>query len=301
MIYCYPDLGGRDFIFARMAGPGLGNMLFPWARAVLSTKRNGFKLIEPTWPQLKLGPLLRRERDARHYGDLFESSYGSVQGMARIKVLLKHRRVVEADLERAKDGDVVMFSGMTGYFEPILHDYEIVRDELYRISREQQRAGLLSNHSDSICVHVRCGDFSIGASKELIAAGRTNVRIPIDWYCDVVTGLREVLGSSTRIQVFSDGSDEELAPLLSLRDCTRVSFGSALADLLALSKGKFLVASGSTFSMWASYLGRMPVFWYPGQRRQRLYSAEYMEPEVGTLSDSVKAVNLALKMSASAE
>jgi hypothetical protein len=32
-----------------------------------------------------------------------------------------------------------------------------------------------------------------------------------------------------------------------------------------------LIASGSTFSMWASYLGRMPVIWYKGQLRQRLY------------------------------
>ena len=44
-----------------------------------------------------------------------------------------------------------------------------------------------------------------------------------------------------------------------------------MADLLALSRSELLIASGSTFSMWASYLGRMPVIWYPGRLKQKLY------------------------------
>ena len=42
--------------------------------------------------------------------------------------------------------------------------------------------------------------------------------------------------------------------------------------MIALSRAPVLVASASTFSMWASHLGRMPVVWFPGQLRQPLYS-----------------------------
>ena len=35
--------------------------------------------------------------------------------------------------------------------------------------------------------------------------------------------------------------------------------GSAISDLLALSRSKFLIGTGSsTFSAWAAYLGQMP-------------------------------------------
>ena len=30
------------------------------------------------------------------------------------------------------------------------------------------------------------------------------------------------------------------------------------------------MSSGSTFSMWASFLGQMPTIWFPGQMREDL-------------------------------
>jgi hypothetical protein len=295
MKYCYPDLGGKDLFFARVAGPGLGNMLFPWARATVAAQKRGYMLIEPTWPQIKIGPFIRGERDGRSYSGLFTAAENSLHGVMRLKTLLTHRRVPESAIEKANHGDVVVFSGMADYFKSILAEHGIVMAGLRTIADEEQREGLGWNFSSSVCVHVRLGDFASGVSDLTIASGKTNVRIPLEWYRDVVEGIRAVRGRGIRVFLFSDGDDKELAPLLELDGCTRLSFGSALADLLALSRSELLVASGSTFSMWASYLGRMPVFWYPGQRRQRLYSEEHNEPEVKTQFESMQATKAIMK------
>src|SRR5208337_4075978 len=48
-VYVYPQLHGVDLVFLRIGGVGLGNLLFPFARAVIFAKRYGFRLIAPTW------------------------------------------------------------------------------------------------------------------------------------------------------------------------------------------------------------------------------------------------------------
>ena len=51
--------------------------------------------------------------------------------------------------------------------------------------------------------------------------------------------------------------------------------------MLALSQSQILIASASTFSKWASYLGRMPTVWYPGVHRHALFSnKEIFEGEI---------------------
>ena len=70
----------------------------------------------------------------------------------------------------------------------------------------------------------------------------------------------------------SDGSPEELQDLLRLDNCELVPPRSAIADILLLSRAEVLLASGySTFSMWGSFLGRMPTLYAPGKMQQRLF------------------------------
>jgi hypothetical protein len=70
--------------------------------------------------------------------------------------------------------------------------------------------------------------------------------------------------------VFSDGTDEELAALLALPAVQRRDYGSGLGDMLGLSRSKLLIASGSTFSMWGSYLGQVPTIWHPRKLLQHV-------------------------------
>jgi len=279
--YCYPRLSALDFLAFRLLGPGLGNLLFPWARALVLSQQHGLQRIAPTWPQLKIGTVLRREADPRHYAGLFHAADDELQGAGRLARLCLSRRVPEANAQWAAEGEIVEVTGMAGMFEPLRGRQLLVRDALMQMTREEHKSGTYFDFSDSVSIHVRLGDFKAAVSDAEVRAGQLNVRTPLAWYSHILQGIRSATGRELKVYVFSDGTDDELRPLLKLANCQRLTFGSAVADLLALSRSRLLVASGSTFSMWASYLGRMPVVWHPGQMMQRLYAeGEAVEAEM---------------------
>lgn len=277
-IYVYPRLSRWDFGAFRVFGPGLGNMLFPWARAVVFAYRHNLTPIWPTWPQLKVGPWLRNEPDKRHYADLFRRPRHYVGGVRKAGILLAGHRITEPDTDwqpmqrqAIRRPQVYVFGGMDGFFEKLLADHVTVRRELLRITASPHKTGMDFDFSDSISVHIRRGDFN-AADENGLREGIENIRLPLRWIKDTIAALRSTMGQQTRVWIFSDGSDVELKELLSMPNVERLSFGSALSDLLALSCANVLIAS-SSFSMWASYLGRMPVIWFPGQLRQLLYGS----------------------------
>ena len=162
---------------------------------------------------------------------------------------------------------VVNYLLIDGYFYPILDDYKFIREQLIRITNPKYLTGMSYDFGDSISVHVRLGDFKVGMQTT-----------PLTWFINVANLVRQKFKSRMAIYIFSDGSDSELAPLLELNDSRRISFGSSIADLLALSQSNILIGSkGSTFSMWASYLGRMPVIWPVGGLVNRLYTDDYSQ------------------------
>ena len=258
MLYSYAKLSKYDFGFVRFLGVGLGNLLFPWARSVIAADKYDLKLIEPTWLQVKIGPILRMEKDLRFYSDLFYKSPDAIGGFPKIYCLLTKQKFIEPPLltskpeiaKNFKDG-IFEFSGLGNYFVDILKDHYFVRQKLLEISKDEHKAGLKYNFSNCVSLHIRRGDFKM--------EGWTT---SADWFLWVMSELKRELGPDLKFKIFSDGSDEELASILKQENTERLSFGSALADLLALSQSRILVGSyNSTFSMWASYLGRMPTIW----------------------------------------
>jgi hypothetical protein len=268
MLYAYAKLSKYNFYFVRFFGPGLCNLLFPWARSVIAIKKHGLTPISPTWFQIKLGPILRREADARFYTNLFKKSPDEISGIRKLFILLRHTMVAEGYVEQFESGSpphkdntkIIAFMDLNDYFNSIIKEHSFLYKELLRITRDEQKKGLIFDFRKSISVHIRLGDFKFRNSP------------PIKWYINILSQLRAELGSDWPIYVFSDGTDEELMPLMRLPGTTQLTFGSSLADLLALSKAHLLIGTaGSTFSQWASFLGRMPVIWSKGGLTQRLY------------------------------
>ena len=258
-MYVYIDLGGKDLCLLRIGGPGLGNLLFPWARGIVAARKYNAIPIWPTWPQLKIGTYIRGERDKRNYTNTFLANDNYCQGMKKIKCVMSLSKFgLSEDL--ISDGlygkdDVFIFSGMDNLFQPIINDHQLVRSELEKIVNPKHFLYRAFDFSNTISVHVRLGDFS--EYNKNVSGVSTNMKMPLEWYIDVINQLRR--NQSIRVLLFSDGSDDELEPLLKMSNIERVSFGSAIADLLALSYSNIMISSNSTFSMWASYLGRMPV------------------------------------------
>ena len=76
MKYTFVSLGRLESFGVRLGGAGLGNILFPWARALVYAQENSCIRIQTTWKNLKIGTFLRKERDKRLYFDLFTGEDG---------------------------------------------------------------------------------------------------------------------------------------------------------------------------------------------------------------------------------
>ncbi len=278
MIYCYPRFSNLDCYVVRIGGPGLGNLLLPFARSVAYASRNHCKVIAPTWLQLKIGPILRGETDIRAYGGSFDTLSEWLHGRERLFVLLRSERVAEEAAASARDGAIIEFRGLRNYFADIALDHGLVSDTIRRMTKPETRGVAPNDYRPFIGVHVRLGDFASPAPGEPLNFGE-NRRLPIDWYVRMVQAVRARMPVPLPVKLYSDGDNAELAPLLSLEDCTRANGHSAIADLLKLSEAEVLIGSPSTFSMWASYLGRMPSIWYPGSLREPLLADPRTECE----------------------
>jgi hypothetical protein len=254
MKYTFASLGKLESIGVRLGGAGLGNILFPWATALVYAKNNNLQRIQTTWKNFKIGTFLRKERDKRMYFDLFTGRDG-VGGLKKF-LLLNFTNKVKC------------FSSMDEMFEPFKHEHNFVKSELLKIINPHHVKKAMEFNNNSIAIHIRMGDFSNPDNEDVLRKGAWTYRLPIQWYKNIISKIREI--SDMPIYIFSDGENTELKEILDIDNCNTAYFGSSISDMIALSRCKVLVSSASTFSMWASFIGQMPTIWFPGQMRQKL-------------------------------
>jgi len=150
-----------------------------------------------------------------------------------------------------------------------LYDSKIIYEDLVKNLMEKNKKPLDYDFTSSISFHIRLGDFNRAVIDD-VRNGLHNSSLPIMWYVSMLEQIRGALGYEIKAYIFSDGTEQELNPILSLPNVERITFGTSIADILALSKAKLLVASGSSFSMWARYLGRMNTICFENQIKQRI-------------------------------
>lgn len=267
MTYIYPQFSEFEIPGVRLAGPGLGNLMLIYFRAWLVAKERGYAFIWPTWPSIKPGAYLRREKDKRFYADLFRNRSGYIDGLKKQRLIRRRDAVtVNArayDYSRIGGDSVILYKYFHMDFEDLVPHVDEIREEIVRNLSRKSRRGLEGDMSRCVNIHVRLGDFAVNTNA--LNAGRDNMRIEIGWYAAIVRKLKDILGESVAFNVFSDGSDEELGELLAIPGVRRVFYGNSLADILALSRAPLMVASGSSFSLWARFLGQCSSISYPNQ------------------------------------
>ena len=270
-IFAYPRLSKTDLLFIRIGGNGLGNLMFTWARCLSASHRNGWRMIWPTWQSFKPKNWRVNPYDHRTYSDLFRPTDRYVHGWRKPWCLARYRWVPEklALESGAPPGSVVEFRGMEDKFAAFVADHELVYRELLKIAQPQHLDAFSDPCPAPIGIHVRRGDFVQQASHADML-NIDNSLLPLDWYMNALQAIRRATGEDTPAYVFSDGSEEELAPLLALPGVLRRDYGSGLGDMLGLSRSRLLIASGSTFSMWGSYLGQVPAIWHPKKLLQNV-------------------------------
>lgn len=267
----WPRLSKTDLLFVRLGGDGLGNLLFTWARCLVACEAHGWRMVWPTWSSFKPKNWRVNRHDKRRYSKLFRPPPGVIAGIRKPAEILGRKWFSEDEVAAATAHRraLVVFRGRGSYFDDFRPQHALILQRLLEMTRPRHLAGYSRAVAAPIALHVRRGDFEVCADAREIAL-RDNTALPIEWYIAALEAVREQLGRQVEAEVYSDGSDEQLQPLLSTPGVVRRDWGSSIADLLALARARLLIASGSTFSMWASYLGQAPTLWHPGKLQYRL-------------------------------
>jgi len=259
----YARLSKYDFHLFRSPGPGLGNLLFPWARAVICHANFGGHLISPTWRNMKLGPWLRGEADKRTYGDVFK--HRPLTKWLQ-DLMIKARRLREISEHEYydfigtgnKESPVpeptrVIFQGMEGYFSNLAGHEDLIR----RALRQESRIPVAQAPAH-IAVHVRLSDF-VAAQAGANQIYSRNTRVDVAWYESEIQRVQELYRDLPTRLYTDDRECPGIRNLASLEGASVVAPTNALVDMLKMSEAAHIVLSASTFSLWAAFLSKATV------------------------------------------
>lgn len=251
--------------------------MLPWARAVIYGREHNLPVLAPRWVQPRIGAMIRNEAVSRFYFREFTND-GYVKGLRKHATLLTGKYISEENICLANSPEkffrplVVVFQGLRHYFDDIRDHRDVLFAELHRIvNRSILERVTAASTAPFVAVHIRRGDFSKGNSIDAVRARYT----PDEWFLAAIDAIKkDRYWSRLPIYVFSDANDSEFVPFNSA-GCRQITTGSAVGDMLLLSKAQLLVGSGqSTFTMWASYFGIMPTLYCPGKMQQRVFTSD---------------------------
>jgi hypothetical protein len=255
-MYVFPLLGGYEFIFFRLFGPGIGNSLLVWARALIYSQKHNLKMLQPAWKNFAIGPIIRQQKDFRRYTNIFkdDSNY-----LNNLRLLLFKRKIFEENLvsHKFKSEDILIVKGLRNFFNDLYEANDLIYKHLLAMTNDKLLHGLNFNYDNSITLHVRRSDFHGSTVATEINDDQ--------WFIRVVNLLRKKLSKNLKVYIFTDVKSNQIKELMSLPNTFRLDYKISVADLLSMTKSKIFIGSKhSTFSHWVSYLGQMPTVWSNG-------------------------------------
>lgn len=271
---CIPSVAGR--------GAGLGNELYPWAKAWLAAQAIGGIALPPAFG-------LNPREYWRYFGTsrldwLFHRAL--LKAMPRYRFTEQdYRSTGEQDFRKAvavfaerlgwreKRSFVLEVGGMWGGFLAVREARDFVLARLYAARSTVEnltdwRTRLDPDHL-VVAVHIRAGDFK-AASESINYRGSFNRELPLSWYISVCDQLRERFGNRLQFQLLTDGRPEALAPFIQ-RFTPVTGFhqrDTVCSDLLTMANADLLVCSVSSFSLWGAFLSRAPYVWFAPQLQE---------------------------------
>jgi hypothetical protein len=289
------------YALARVGRAGLGNSLFPWARAELFARETGAHLLAPRWTNIRIGPYLRGEPDKRRYWSFFRAKH-HLRGLSRVFIETFGRRFSETEIEYSyRPGSslrpcIVEFRGIGNFFSPLVGKHEFIRHQLWQMTVAPLRANARQYDNGLIAMHVRRGDLTRQGFSQHALRNDVTQYTPISWFASMARAVRRERSlDSFPLVVFTDGSPDELGQLLEIDGVRLHTRQTAITDLWMLTHARLLFASGfSTFSMWASFLGGMPTIYAPGKIQQRVQSERPNSFEIELEEDADLPVQLCI-------
>ena len=244
-------------------GAGLGNEVFPWAKAYLGAIAFDARLVDPPFllnprrydRELDVGGIGATARylaavslpattiDQSLFDALGEIDYYDAMCTLRAKLGAKSSLILRHT------------TGMRNGYLGIRRARPFLRSRLLgteSVLRHLASLPVVGDGVVTIGMHIRGGDFD---DQQRITPGVFNVTIPGSWYRDVLDSIHRALGRQLQVYVASNLSCGHLEDLLDLAGC-RVTMlsGSATEDLAVLASCDFIVPSISSYSLLAIFL-----------------------------------------------
>lgn len=268
MRLCIPETFGSR-------GAGLGNELFPWAKAFLASQALGARMFHPAWG---LNP--------RHYYRDFSTSRLDWLVQRAIKTVMPVVRFEEADYQATGKGDfedailhfatnelhhrhgyVLSVGGMWGGFCAIRKARTFILAELLKARQAVENVHSVMRQVPQnkilVGVHIRRGDFqNTGCISDF--RGRFNAALPLDWYLATCRSLKREFVNNIQFLLLTDAASLEVKPFIDeFSPLTTFHLQhTACSDLLLLALSDCLVCSVSSYSMWGAFLSGAPYLWF---------------------------------------
>ncbi len=277
--YVYPKFSEYEIPGLRIAGAGLGNLLFIYCRALIFAKQKDRRVIAPTWLSFRIGTWVRHEKDKRLYNNLFQPATNDIVGGEKWRLLFT-RHKSKYVTNGSNEDDIILFTyeHMKMNFDDLIDYHDFIYNELKSRLQPRNMHVFEENFDGVVSVHVRLGDFLMYDEK-LLTQGKNSIRTSIDWYVETMNKIKTLL-PGVRFYIFSDGSDEELKKILAIKDTRRVFYGTSIADVFAMSNTNLIISSGSSFSLWARFLGQTSCIAAPNQLKCRTLADSKMGFEI---------------------
>jgi hypothetical protein len=242
-------------VFVKFPSAGLGNMMLPWARAVVFARLNNLPLVVSLWWSFHPGPFLRGELKKRLYWGYFKET--SLFKLAAFHLFSSSAKKVEepelkvlTDAER-KQNNVYQFNLIdpdpANIFGYIADHSELVKQELLNLVQPGVYKQYMAAPAPVISIHVRRGDFkNYGNGVKLTS---------LDYFIKAINLVRTAAGKTLPVTVFTDAHPDELKEIFDLPEVYMSQNNTDILDILMLGRSKVIVLSkGSTFSYWGAYL-----------------------------------------------
>lgn len=247
---------------------GLGNKLFPWARAKILASELHCPVKKNIWFSPRGGALIRggvNYRTALAKTWLIGNFRRDPAEFGRFRYNLAYRNLPISYLDLlpklsldSKINAHYMFRWEKNHqFSDLWPHRKFIREQLLNIAVYNQSAYLAGfSKREFIALNVRTGnDFKHKSSNQ-----NGYYFTELDWFVMALEKIRQKYGNLPAY-IVSDGGPKQLGKLLELPDVSLVKTHTAIADLRILLNAKVLLGSGnSSFSAWASFLGGMDTF-----------------------------------------
>jgi hypothetical protein len=268
--FCIPRVRSRGY--------GLGNELVPWARAFIAAQLLGARLLPPAfglnrrvyWRHFHTRPddwiyhrLLQQVMPVVRFTEADYDAHGGGNAVSALESFIGAHGL------RRRHVFALVTDGLWGGYAHIQAAREFIRSTLYQSRYAPRNLLQLQARIDPrrilVAMHVRLGDFVAPTTLDSYQR-RANTSLPLAWFCNVADCLQGAFGDDWQLLLVSDGSPEQLQPLLDRHACiiTADIPDGDCSDALALAGADLLVCSASSYSSLAAFLSDSPYLWFAG-------------------------------------